>query len=206
MVWGDWCSGGTACDTLPPGLTNSGSQQLLTFNEPDNPVQSNMTVARALQLWPYLEATGLQLGSPAVTDTARGWEWLNAFMTGAHQLGYRVDFIAVHWYGDCSSASQLEAYLAQMASFGLPLWLTEFSCYQQSLETNTQFTEQIVPTLAALPYLQRIAWFTNRPFSEEPGYEFSNLVDGTASLTPVGEAYAAIPAFIDSGRQLVPGE
>ena len=124
-------------------------------------------------------------------------------MAGAHQLGYHVDFIAVHWYGDCSSAAQLKSYLAQMASFGLPLWLTEFSCYQQSLQTNTQFTEQIVPTLATLPYLQRIAWFTNRPFSDETGYEFTNLVDGTGEPPSVGEAYVAIPAFIDSGGGLV---
>ena len=72
MVSGDWCPGSSTCTALPASLSASGNPYLLTFNEPDNPSQSNMTVARALQLWPYLEATGLQLGSPAVTDSSRG--------------------------------------------------------------------------------------------------------------------------------------
>ena len=39
---------------------------LLGFNEPDLAEQANMTVEKALELWPRLEATGMRLGSPAV--------------------------------------------------------------------------------------------------------------------------------------------
>ena len=43
---------------------------------------------------------GLRLSSPAVAEHgAVPGEWLDRFMTGARQRGYRVDFIAVHWYG-----------------------------------------------------------------------------------------------------------
>jgi hypothetical protein len=202
MEWGDWCAGSTTCAALPADLSDSGNKYLLTFNEPDNASQSNITVARALQLWPYLEATGLELGSPAVTDTTQGSDWLASFMAGARQEGFRVSFLAVHWYGDCSNPENLINYLATMANYGLPLWLTEFSCYGQSLAVNTQFIEEVGPLLAALPYLQRFAWFTNRPYPG--GYEQTNLLDTSGTLTPVGDAYVTIPAAMNGDRQPVP--
>jgi hypothetical protein len=112
-------------------MTDYGDKYLLTFNEPDDPTQSNMTVARALQLWPQLEETGLQLSSPAVTT--QGQAWLAAFMAGARADAYRVNFIAAHWYGDCSNPENLVTYLNGMeATYGLPIWLTEFSCANDS--------------------------------------------------------------------------
>ena len=161
-----------------------------------------MTVERALQLWPYLEATGMKLGSPAVTDTSQGSAWLAAFMTGAKQKGLRVDFLAVHWYGDCSDPSNLITYLAQRAIDGLPLWLTEFSCYNQSTAVNTQFLQEVAPMLAALPYLERVAWFTNRPYPN--GYEYTSLLNADGSPTSVGEAYQAIPAAVEADGSRVP--
>jgi Glycosyl hydrolase catalytic core len=191
MQWGDWCSGST-CTALPASLAASGNPYLLTFNEPDSPSQSNMTVARALQLWPYLEATGLQLSSPAVTDTSRGSTWLADFMAGAKQDGYRVDFIAVHWYGNCSSPQSLVSYLAGLESYGLPLWLTEFSCLNGSAAVNSAFIQQVGPMLETLPYLQRIGWFSNRPYSG--GYQNTGLLDASGTLSTVGQAYTALPA------------
>jgi hypothetical protein len=190
MQWGDWCAGSSTCSAPP--VSPAGSPYLLTFNEPDNPAQSNMTVARALQLWPYLEATGLQLGSPAVTDSSRGSTWLANFMAGASQDGYRVNFIAVHWYGNCSSPQSLVSYLASMESYGLPLWLTEFSCLNGSAAVNTSFIQQVGPMLEALPYLKRIGWFSNRPYSG--GYQNTGLLNSSGTLSTVGQAYTALPA------------
>ena len=193
MVWGDWCPAGQVCTA--PSLP-IGSRELLTFNEPDVSSQSNMTVARALQLWPALEQTGLRLGSPAVStgDTA----WLDAFMAGAKQKQFRVDFLALHWYGDCSSGSNLIAYLAAMeARYGLPIWLTEFSCWNQSRAVNTAFAQQVLPQLRALSYVERIGWFTNRlapDYYQYPaGYEGTNMVDDAGAPTSVGTVYAEAP-------------
>ncbi len=194
MVWGDWCAGSTTCSALPTSLGADGNQYLLGFNEPDNVDQSNMTVARALQLWPYLEATGLELGSPAVTETPQGSAWLASFMAGARQQGLRVNFLALHWYGDCSNPDNLINYLVQMEqTYGLPLWLTEFSCRYQSFAVNTQFLQQVAPLLAALPYLQRYAWFTNRPFSDADGYDYTNLLDASGALTSTGAVFRSLP-------------
>ena len=151
MQWGDWCSGQSTCTALPASLAANGNKYLLTFNEPDNSSQSNMTVARALQLWPYLEATGLELSSPAVTSSSTGTAWLASFMAQARAQGLRVDFIAAHWYGDCSNPQNLISYLTSLETYGLPIWLTEFSCLNDSLAENTQFFTAVAPLLAALP-------------------------------------------------------
>jgi hypothetical protein len=194
MIWGDWCPDNDGCaSALSSSLASSNSPYLLTFNEPDNVDQSNMSVARALELWPYLEATGLQLSSPAVTETPQGTAWLAAFMAGAKAQGLRVDFLAVHWYGDCSDPSNITSYLAQLsATYGLPIWLTEFSCVNQSIAVNTQFLQEVTPMLESLPYLERIGWFTNRPYPD--GYENTSLLDAGGSPTSTGAAYQAIPA------------
>ncbi len=193
MEWGAWCSGSSTCPALPASLAADGNQYLLTFNEPDNSGQSNMSVARAVQLWPALEATGLQLSSPAVTSGSSGTSWLASFMSQAHTQGLRVNFLALHWYGDCSNPQNLITYLAGMeASYGLPEWLTEFSCINDSAAVNASFLQQVAPKLAALPYLQRFAWFTNRPYSG--GYQYTGLLGSSGALTAVGQAYTAIPS------------
>ncbi len=192
MVWGDWCPGTTDCSVLPARLASSGAKELLGFNEPDSPSQSNVSVERALDLWPFLQSTGLRLGSPAVTDDAAGHAWLDSFITGIRQRGLRVDFITLHWYGGCTNGTQLTNYLSTMSKYGLRIWLTEFSCYNQSAATNTQFVQQVVSTLSAIPYVQRIAWFTNRP--HQSGYDGTALVTDSGSVTSVGAAYSAIRA------------
>jgi hypothetical protein len=192
MVWGDWCPGAADCTVLPARLAASGAKELLAFNEPDSASQSNVSVQRALDLWPSLESTGLRLGSPAITDNAAGHAWLDAFMTGVHQRGLRVDFIALHWYGSCANGTQLTNYLNTMSKYGLPIWLTEFSCYNQSAATNTQYVQQVVSNLRTNPSVERVAWFTNRP--HQAGYEGTALVTDAGAITSVGAAYAAIPA------------
>ena len=67
---------------------------LLSYNEPDHGEQSNVTVERAVEEWPRHLATGLRLGSPATTDFA----WLYRFMDECRSRNYRVDFVAIHAY------------------------------------------------------------------------------------------------------------
>jgi hypothetical protein len=78
-------------------------------------------------------------------------------------------------------------------TYGLPLWLTEFSCIGQSFAVNAQFLQAVAPLLAGLPYLQRYAWFTNRPYSGAAGYDSTNLLDASGALTPIGTVFNALP-------------
>jgi RNA polymerase sigma factor (sigma-70 family) len=168
MIWGPGSVTATAL-----AQAKSSGPYLLGFNEPDMSAQSNMTVDQALQLWPQLEATGKVLGSPAVAyggDTAGGW--LDRFMSGAKAKGYRVDFIALHWYGSdfttADAVSQLRGYLQAVHDrYHLPIWLTEyalinFSGGSSSYPTGPQqaaFVTASTRMLAGLSYLQRYAWF-----------------------------------------------
>jgi hypothetical protein len=176
------------------------SGYLLGFNEPDMANQADMSPQQALSLWPQLEATGLILGSPAVSSgAATPGGWLDQFMAGAKADGYRVDFIAVHWYGgdfDTASAVQeLESYLqAIYARYHLPIWLTEFALIGYSGSTpiypapsqQAAFLTAATAMLDGLPYVQRYAWFS---LSSSVGP--TGLFEPGPVATTVGQAFEA---------------
>jgi hypothetical protein len=198
MIWG---AGSVTAATLRQ-VRHEG-RYLLGFNEPDNSGQSNMTVSQALSLWPRLVATGMRLGSPAVaTGAAQQGGWLDRFMTGAKSRGYRVSFIAVHWYGgDFSTGpavAQLKSYLqAIYARYHMPIWLTEFALIRfgatasfPSARRQAAFLTAATGMLRRLSYVQRYAWFALP----------ATAGDGTAGLfrpgavpTAAGRAFRAVP-------------
>ena len=197
MIWG-------ASDVTAATLdqVKSEGDVLLGFNEPDQSGQANMTVAQALDLWPQLEATGMTLGSPAVSfDAATPGGWLDQFMTGAKARGYRVNFITVHWYGGDFSTGpavqQLESYLqAIYDQYHLPIWLTEFALTSYAGSTPTFPTEAqqaafltaSTTMLDGLPYVQRYAWFA-LPVSAGSGT--TGLFNHGPAATEVGPAFEA---------------
>jgi Glycosyl hydrolase catalytic core len=168
MIWGP--------DSVTPGnlaRAKSSGRTLLGFNEPDFDSQANMTVEQALDLWPQLQATGMRLGSPApAVGAATAGRWLDRFMTGAHDRGYRVDFVALHWYGaDFSDAAvgQLQSYLRAVHDrYGRPIWLTEFALLRwdssgqpiyPSTADQTRFISRALAMLGGLSYVERYAWY-----------------------------------------------
>jgi RNA polymerase sigma factor (sigma-70 family) len=197
MIWG-------ASDVTSAvlGQVKSEGNVLLGFNEPDQSGQANMTVAQALDLWPQLEATGMTLGSPAVSyDAATPGGWLDQFMAGAKSRGYRVNFITVHWYGGDFSTGpavqQLESYLqAIYARYHLPIWITEFALTSYSGSTATFPTEAqqaafltaATTMLDGLSYVQRYAWFA-LPVSAGSGT--TGLFNPGPAATEVGRAFEA---------------
>ncbi|MFJ2958382.1 sigma-70 family RNA polymerase sigma factor [Streptomyces sp. NPDC087270] len=168
MIWG-----ADSASSAALAQAKAAGPYLLGFNEPDMSGQSNMTVDQALTLWPKLESAGKVLGSPAVAyggDTPGGW--LDRFMTGARQKGYRVDFITLHWYGGDfttpDAVAQLKSYLQAVHDrYHKPIWLTEFALTDFSGGTARYPTDQqqaafltaAATMLDGLPYLQRYAWF-----------------------------------------------
>ncbi len=165
MIWG--AASVTEAALVEAGRAKSGV--LLGFNEPDKRSQANLSVKRALDLWPKLEATGLRLGSPA----AAGGTWLERFMMGVEERGGRVDFICLHWYGDVTRAAAVAELRRSLTvaweRYGRPIWLTEFSgSTGRWLEianppvdaaANAAFLRDAVPMLRELPFLERFAWF-----------------------------------------------
>jgi RNA polymerase sigma factor (sigma-70 family) len=195
MIWGpSSVTSATLAQVKGEGST------LLGFNEPDLASQSNMTVAQALSLWPQLEATGMTLGSPAVSaNGATPGSWLDQFMSGAAARGDRVDFITLHWYGSDFSTgpavSQLESYLqAVYDRYHKPIWLTEFGLANfgtGEFPTGAQqaaFVTAATTMLDGLPYVQRYAWFA-LPASSTDGS--LGLFTSAGAATETGRALEA---------------
>lgn len=196
MIWG-----ADSADASSLARAAQAGPYLLGFNEPDMGGQSNMTVDQALSLWPKLMTTGKVLGSPAVAyggDTAGGW--LDRFMSGAQQKGYRVDFIALHWYGGDfttpNAVAQLKSYLQAVYNrYHKPIWLTEFALIDFSngtrFPTDAQqaaFVTSATKMLDGLPWLQRYAWFG---LPAKDGEASSGLFHDGPVETAAGRAFEA---------------
>ncbi len=89
MIWN-----GADIDKLAPKVYQEQAKIVLAFNEPDLSSQANMNATFAAKLWiQYLEplrASGIKLGSPAVTQNG-AW-WLREFFQACNG-SCTVDFI-----------------------------------------------------------------------------------------------------------------
>jgi hypothetical protein len=194
MIWG-----AKSVTTAELASAKKSGQELLAFNEPDFASQSNMTVDEALALWPKLQATGLRLGSPAVAvNAAQPGGWLDRFLSGARDRGYRVDFITMHWYGsDFSDAAtgQLKGYIQAVYNrYRLPIWLTEYalikftdagSVYPSDAQ-QAAFVKKSTAMLQSLSYVERYAWFA---LPTPDGKQGTGLYKNGTTPTAAGRAY-----------------
>jgi hypothetical protein len=196
--------GWPAWTTLPeyyvPWHTNSRPLAILGFNEPDRTDQANMTVQQVLDLWPQLEQTDLPLVSPAVATAYGGW--LGDFYTQANSRGFRVDFTAVHWYGNPNASGFINHLQSVYNTWGRPIWLTEFSTVDWggtatwTEEDNYRFLSEFLWRAEDLIWLKRYAIFL---FAGDPpanpwdrvGARGNILKSDGATLTAFGELYAA---------------
>ena len=197
MIWGR-----TMVNSSSLSAARQYGNVLLGFNEPDNKTQSDMTVSEALSHWPQLMATGMTLGSPAVASgAATPGGWLDQFMKGAAARGYRVNFIAVHWYGAdfeaAAAVAQLRSYLQAIYDhYHLPIWLTEFALADWGSgiwPTESQqaaFLTAATTMLQTLPYVQRYAWFA---LPVDSRYGNTGMFGSGPVVNPVGRAFEAAP-------------
>jgi hypothetical protein len=180
-----------------PGYDNN----ILGFNEPDFSQQSNMTVDQAIALWPIIQKTGRRIGSPAVAKNPTDPNgWLAQFMQKAKELNYRVDFIAIHWYAPPNVKSLLTKIDALWATYGLPIWITEFAVadWNANATTPCRFTQtqvkdfmaQVIPELESRSYVERYCWKTRNTSDINMGVSAIFNDDGT--LTDLGTLYASL--------------
>ena len=198
MNWGYY---GNKDNTLVKWLRDVKAQPnvhaLLGYNEPDGKDQANLSVDGALEGWPYMVATGLPLGSPAAVH-ADG-DWMKAFMAGAEQKKYRVDFVTIHWYGGNDPQGFLD-YLARVHDlYHRPLWITEFAPADWSAgpghpnrytpEQMADFMRVVLPEMNKRDYVQRYSWYSAGPKDAALGP--SALFNDDGSLTTLGRLYAS---------------
>jgi RNA polymerase sigma factor (sigma-70 family) len=191
---------GDATDATIAKAKKESDGELLGFNEPDMAGQADMSVDDALAAWPKLQATGLRLGSPSVAyggDTPGGW--LDRFMSGARQKGYRVDFITLHWYGSDFSAAAVGQFLGYVDAvhkrYGKPVWVTEFGLMNFSGSPKYPSAAQLVTFIKGTTkgmqsrsYVERYAWFGLPAVNDS--VDFGLYQDGN-SPTAAGQAYKA---------------
>ena len=172
---------------------------LLTYNEPDNSSQANMTTNQVIGLWPQLQALNVPLVSPAVQNTFDAWEY-NFFSLIANN-NYRVDYTGVHEYVPPNAASLISQLQSVYNTWGRPVWLTEFSpvdwsnTRSWSEDDDYNFLAEFMWQAEAQDWLKRYAIF---PFSGtnsaapwvDNGYTGTMFLADGATLSPYGELYA----------------
>lgn len=175
-------------DALARIEDTSGISSLLGFNEPERESQGNLSLERALELWPQLgavaERRNLRLGSPAPSSDKKGMDWFHAFMTMAIQRKLRVDFIAMHWYRS-RSAEAFEAFVRELTSkYRLPIWITEFNGWSGTEPENYEFLRGALRFLeSSRGNVERYAYFN------PPAGKPHSLLAEDGSLTRMGKLY-----------------
>jgi hypothetical protein len=196
MIWGGSFDPNALASEVP-----AGAKYLLTFNEPNFGSQSNLTPAQAAALWPKVEAfaraRGLAIVSPALNycggncNATNPFDWLDRFFAACP--GCQIDYVAAHWYA-CNESALVD-YLAQYKTkYKKPLWLTEFSCLDDTtitLAKEQQYMKDAVAVLEADPMVFRYAWFTGR-YAAESSIDLLATTSGT--LTPLGRQYVSLPS------------
>jgi len=170
----------------------------LGFNEPDHTDQANMTVDEAISQWPFLESSDVPLVSPVPASAFGGW--LGDFYNKANARGYRVDFTAVHWYGNPNASSLINHLQSVFNTWGKPVWLTEFSTVDWggnatwTEEDNYKFISEFMWRAEDYIWLKRYAIFI---FTGDPPANpwdrtgpRSDVRRNDGSFTAFGEFYA----------------
>ena len=201
MIWGhggdEQSASGIATAIIT--LIDVSYRYVLGFNEPDNSTQSNIPVAKAIELWPSFDNPQIKIVSPGTAANANpGQAWFSDFMQQVNaDADLRVDVIALHWYGwnagSCDAkAGGLENYIkwAEAVPGNRPIWLTEWGCLNQSApdaDTVVAFFKGALEVFARHPRIERYAWY--------PWAENCHLADDAGELTALGKAFAAAPAY-----------
>jgi hypothetical protein len=169
MVWGYW-GNKQGIEKAAKAAKDAGIRNLLGFNEPDQKSQANLSVDKALDLWPILMETGLRLGSPGCVHPDR--EWMKEFMEGVEKRKLRVDFICVHSYGG-PNADALDAKSAET--------------HRHRPDKVLGFMDEVLPRLDQLDFVERYAWFPAGQDNRALGT--SALFDAQGKLTRLGQRY-----------------
>lgn len=148
---------------------------IFVFNEPDNKVQSNISVDDAIQAWARLQTelditstsrhntdTRPLIVSPGCVDPLG--HWMKEFVTRIdHHPKLSVDVIAVHYYGG-PSPRYFQRHLQQIYETynHRPIIVTEFAVADWSAKTrrDNKFTPTVVLRFMqnVLPWMQSQSW------------------------------------------------
>ncbi|KAJ9141926.1 Alkali-sensitive linkage protein 1 [Pleurostoma richardsiae] len=166
MLWGP-----THSDTWSANAKaaiSAGSKYLLSFNEPDNSGQSNLSPADAAKYHiEYMNdfSGSASIGAPAITNSnvdGEGISWLEQFVD-ACAGSCKFDFCPVHWYSPADPQDFLSHLLAATeACEGKPVWVTEYAPLTDDADTINSFSIDIQDQLdnnSTFSFVERYSYF-----------------------------------------------
>ena len=185
-----WCFSN---ETVPDGTNLS---HFMGYNEPNDIHSCNKSPQATAIAWrSVMDAfPSSRLVSPA--SAGFGVFWFDDFFANCTVLygkdGCRISAIAAHDY-DCNPVSTLEYLRFLSLRYGLPIWLTEFSCgdgkEDSPMSAQLSFMQLIFPMLEAAPFIERFAWMS----AHGANRSLVNLgTDGRAELTPLGVLFNSL--------------
>lgn len=191
---------------------NMNVNNLMAFNEPDNKDQANLTVEQALEAYPKLLASGLRLGAPGVenisysttNDSFNEGSWIQEFMDGCIERGYRVDFIPAHDYVRRSRSTFIERFKALHDRYDLPIWVTEYNYGNPNFGSAPLTVEQgynnikgLTEVLEESDFIERYNWY----YFFGPATGIGGITDGELNIT--GQFYRDLVSKTPSYNQEV---
>jgi hypothetical protein len=194
MTWGQ---NATSDANLNTWVNRAGVTTLLSFNEPDNTSQSNITVTNAITPYKRGLKAGFRTGSPACKEENYD-NWLLDFTNQLKVDTTRVDFIAIHWYdwGNWSSTmnatpnandvlNRFKAYINNVWNlYKKPIWITEFNAnVNRGATVQSQFMALALPYLDSDPRVERYSYFFETNFPPLSG-------GNSGTITALGQQYA----------------
>jgi hypothetical protein len=216
MTWGQ---NATLDANLNTWVNRPNVTTLLSFNEPDNTGQSNITVPNAIIPYKRGLKAGFRTGSPACKEENYD-NWLLDFTNQLQVDTTRVDFIAIHWYdwGNWSSTmnatpnandvlNRFKSYINNVWNlYKKPIWITEFNAnVNRGATVQSQFMALALPYLDSDPRIERYSYFfeTNFPPTNSSGLtalgqQYANYVSVpamTANIVDTRSAYPQIAAW-----------
>lgn len=209
----NWYRGSTVSGNLwsfQPGWRKLGySLNVLGYNEPDQVDQANLDATNGAIFWMNDQNLDLPLAGPAAANVNGTWN--QVFYGYITNWGCRVDYLPAHEYpGNSSSASSsiwVNPLQTAYNTYGIPLWMTEWSVVDWSgtgnwsEEDNYNALAEFLWRAESIPWLRKYSLFiftadTNSPMAINPWTRTtpaprSNSYDTNGILTPFGELYAA---------------
>ncbi|KAI1135895.1 glycoside hydrolase family 128 protein [Hypoxylon sp. FL0543] len=191
MLWSTASPHSDNWDSQAETAISNGADALLSFNEPDNGGQANMSPADAAagHIQYFAKYAGkVRISSPAITSSEapnQGIDWLNQFFSACDGK-CQVDFCTAHWYGpggDEGAGLFLDHITkVHQACDNKPVWVTEFAA--QSGDVN-EFMTNVTQSLDSDQYsfVEKYSYFW---LSE------GSLMQSATVLSDFGKIFAGI--------------
>lgn len=197
-------------------VADGNCKRIMAFDVPydltdDAAIQTS--VDAAITKWASLQALKVPMGSPCVDLTKTEHKWFEAFMNKIEELGYRVDYLCVKYYG----AANLDAFTTAIENlkntYDYPIIVTGLAVINDNSTEESQtvcteeqvfeFMKQTVNWMEVQPYINGYVWTSFNTDDTQGGC--SSLLNADGQLNSLGNYYIK-DEYDKYGQNLVPDD